>query len=292
MPLLKIERRTKPAPESIQREGGGARSRGDASGAAAASNPSPVPALVTGAVAALALLGGISAFILTRQPPAAGSHGGSPAPTLDVAAAESGLSAPAAGSSAPSGGVGVTGPDAQPDLGHVPALNPHYGREAVIATVNGEPYTMAQLEASVRVARALATLSGDPVPNLDDAAGMREFQIGLLRRQIDVILIRQAAAADGAIPPTTDGDVAVDALLQAVGAAPQMLDNALASNGATQAHLDTWFRNAELVDFYIQTQIMAGQDPSLRADVVKAWLDQRWAASAIAIDFYVPEDGS
>lgn len=267
MPLLRIERRTKPAPPAAARAESPARPTGGGS---------PLPALLAGAVSALAVLGGLAWYLIGRAP----------APAAPAAEAPGGAAvAPAA---AP-----VSVPDvgfAEPALSHVPILNPDFPREAVIAVVGGVPITMAQLEARVRVARTLGTLAGDPVPGYDDPRGLREFQVQMLRRSVDVVLLQQAAREAGvAVPPGSEGE-AVTSFLQRVNAAPEQLQDAMASNGVTQPMLDAWFASATLVDFYVQSEILAGRDASEREVAVKEWLDARWATAPIEIAFYDPEE--
>jgi hypothetical protein len=172
----------------------------------------------------------------------------------------------------------------------VPILNPDYPRDAVIATVGPVPITMAQLEGRVRVARTLGTLAGDPVPGYDDPGGMRQFQVQLLRRTIDVVLIQLAAQDAGVTVPPGGSSDAAQQFLERVSASPQQLEDAMASNGVTRPMLDHWFASATLVDFYVQSEIMAGRDPSEREAAVKEWLDARWATDAIQIAFYDPEE--
>lgn len=268
MPLIRIERRTKPASQGAPRAAS-AESRPAGGG-------SPLPALLAGAVSALAVLGGIAWFLIGRT--------AAPAATAPAGAAPGGQAAAPAPVEVPAVGF----PPAQ--LTHVPVLNPDFPRDAVIAVVAGTPITMAQLEARVRVARTLGTLAGDPVPGYDDPRGLREFQVQMLRRSVDVVLIQQAAQAAGvAVPPGGSSD-AVTSFLQRVNAAPEQLEDAMASNGVTQPMLDAWFASATLIDFYVQSEILAGRDAAEREAAVKEWLDARWATEAIDIAFYDPEE--
>ena len=61
---------------------------------------------------------------------------------------------------------GGSDPVSAPMLG---PINPDYPRETVVATVNGQSYTMAELEVAVRVAHVLGAMSGDTVPAYDIA---------------------------------------------------------------------------------------------------------------------------
>lgn len=285
MPLFKVETRTKaadvspdPSPSSspdtaAPRSAGRSRPAGDGGAS--------VVALLLGALSALVVLAGASVFLVRR-------FGPEPAPAAQPAAPSSAIGTggvgPAAG--APTG----FGPRPAPALDHVAPLNVDYPRTTAIAIVNGEAYTMAHLEAAVRVARSLGTLSADPVPSFQDASALRRFQVDMLKRQIDVILIRQSALAQGSVPPDASAEPAIQGFLQVVGATQEQLDDALASNGASRAHLEAWFTDAALVDFFIQTTLMPGQDPARRAEVAQAWIDAAWASSDIQINFYPPEE--
>lgn len=282
MPLFKVETRTKAASDT---DGIAERSPAVAptplrAGSTAPSGGASVVALLLGALAALIVLAAVSLILVRRfgldaapvvQPSPGGAAGVSPFDST--------------------GSAMSIGPRPAPALDHVPPINVHYQRDTTIALVNGEPYTMAHLEAAVRVARALGSLSADVVPSFQDATALRAFQVDMLKRQIDIILIRQAAVAQGAVPPDASPGPAIQGFLQVVGGTEAQLDDALASNGATQAHLDAWFSDAALVDYFIQTNLMVGQDPGGRAEVAQAWIEAAWASSDIQITFYEPEDG-
>jgi len=259
MPLLRIERAAKkPAAPSSARAG------------------SSLPALFAGAVTALAVLGGIAWFLIGRTTPPA---------------------VPVAPDGAPGGQVAAPAPIAVPEVGfppaqltHVAVLNPDYPREAVVASVAGVPITMAQLEARVRVARTLGSLAADPVPGYDDPNGMRTFQVQILRRTVDVVLIQLAARTAGVTVPAGSAGDAATGFLERVNAAPSQLTDAMAANGVTQPMIDGWFASATLIDFFVQSEIMAGRDPSERETAVKEWLDAQWATADIQINFYDPEE--
>jgi hypothetical protein len=170
----------------------------------------------------------------------------------------------------------------------VPPLNADFSRDAIIAYVNGEPYTMTQLETAVRVAKALAVISKDTVPEYG-APEMRAFQINMLRRELDGVLARQALRREGLQAPGGDASSAVQAFLSQFSATQEQLDAALAANGLTRAQLDQWFAEGRDTQFYIQTKLMSGQSPESRPAVVKAWLDQQWAEQDIQIRFYDPD---
>ncbi len=281
MPLLKVETRTKASSDTDQVAEGGTVSVPKRAGdrPSSAEGGASIVALLLGALAALVVLGAVS-LILVRRFGLEGAPVAQPSPPGDIGP----------GAFAP-GVSGITfGPRPAPALDHVPPLNVHYPRDTTIAVINGEPYTMAHLEAAVRVARSLGTLSADAVPSFQDATALRNFQVDMLKRQIDIILIRQSAS-HGTLPPDISPGPAIQGFLQVVGATESQLDDALASNGATQDHLDAWFADAALVDYFIQTNLMVGQDPAQRAEVAQAWISAAWASNDIQITFYEPEEG-
>src|SRR4029453_19024910 len=107
--------------------------------------------------------------------------------------------------------------------------------DATVAVVNNEPIQMADLESAVRIAHTLGSFTNDKLPSYTDAAGMKEFQIRMLRRQVDTILMRQAFGREGVQDPGGSADQLIDGFLQKVGADRQKLDNAAAANGVSPA---------------------------------------------------------
>lgn len=261
MPLFRVETRVKEREPAKPREAAPARGRAreaDRGGLGL------LPALAGGAVIGLILVVSASAYLVyrDRQAPA-------PAP---VPAAPGDAAAAAAAPLAP-------GP-----------INADYAREAQIAIVNGEPYTMAQLETAVRVARALGTVGGDAVPAYGTPE-MKQFQVTILKRQIDMILMKQALVGEGLTPPTGPVDDLIQGYLQRVGASDAQLQAELARNSVGRAELVGWFEDARSTGYFVQEKLLAGQDPSQREAVTEAWLAQAWADNEeqILINFYEPE---
>jgi hypothetical protein len=169
----------------------------------------------------------------------------------------------------------------------VPPLNPDYARETIIAYVNGEPYYMWQLETAVRVAQALASFTGDPVPAVGTPE-MRDFQVSMLRRELDGVLLRQALVRDGLTPPPGDATPVMEGFLGQYNVSEGDLASALAANGVTRADLERWFLNSRDTQYYIQTKLMEGQPPEQRDAIVKAWLDENFPNQVNVTDFYEP----
>lgn len=281
MPLFRIETRQKdesrPAPRSR-----------DAAAQPGASRGSWM-ALVAGGLAALLVLMLVAAFLISRY--GGGGQTEAQAPAVAPAGAGSSAGNGAGGGAAAGAAAPVAGRAAltAPQLSHVQPINTDYPRDATIAVVRGEPITMAQLEARVRIARTLGSLAGDPVPSYEDGAALRTFQVQMLRRAVDVLLIQQAArAANVQVPGGSEID-AIDSFLEQVSASPQQLDDAMASNGVTQEMLAAWFADANVVDFYVQTELMGADGEQDREAVVRPWLDARWAEGGIDIYFYDPD---
>jgi hypothetical protein len=167
-------------------------------------------------------------------------------------------------------------------------INADFPREAVVAVVNGEPYTMGQLETAVRVAMVLGTLSGDPVPAYG-SSDMLLFQVRMLRRQVDMMLMKQALAASNNQPPEAPVDELIDAFLFRVGSTRGELERLMRIHGVTQDQLEAWFRDSTNVNAFVQAEIMNGADESQREALTAAWLDQQWDSQDIVISFYDPD---
>jgi hypothetical protein len=173
------------------------------------------PAIVAGALVGLVAIGLISVYVVTqRQAEPTVVPFGAPAAVATVAPAAAALAG-------------------------VPALNGDFARTDIIAYVNGEPYTMGQLEVAVRVAKTLAAISKDPVPDFG-APEMRDFQIRLLRREIDSMLLRQALARTGTPVPPVDVQPVIDGYLKQYNGTPEQLAAALTAAGIGQRELLAW----------------------------------------------------
>jgi hypothetical protein len=249
MPLLRIESRSKtpPAADAPRR----------AEPRPAPGRSSGLPALAAGAVFALVLIAGFSAALVLSSRRAAPVGPAAQVPAQAEAGAD------------------------------LPPINADYPRDAVIATVNGQPFRMAELEVAVRIARTLGALSGDAVPAYGDP-GMRAFQIKMLRRQIDILLMQQAVTREGLAVPGGPVDDLLAAFLQQVGATPERLAAEMAANGVSREQLEEWFTDSRTINTYVQQTMMAGHDQSEREAIVRAWLDREWASREILINFYDP----
>ncbi len=288
MPLIRIETRPKPGeppakPPGQDKKGRDASARparsGTAKPAAAAGRTSLLPVLVAGGLFGLIIVAGLSAFFVARSRSATTAPGAAGVP---AAAAAPGGAAPAA----PGGGGAAASIWPGP-------INSDYPRDQPIAFVNNEPYTMAQLETAVRMARALGTLSGDEVPAYTDQA-ILTYQVRLLKRQIDQILMRQAVQREGLAPPTGPVDDLISGFVQRVGTSDARLDAELATNGVTRDDLRRWFEDSRTTSFYVQTKLMADEtDQSKRDAIVQAWLAKEWerlqAQNLLLINFYDPD---
>lgn len=267
MPLIRIQTRKKPSAEPPPAPGPKPPSSDKGRGKAAESMGAG-PAILAGALVGLLAIGAITVYVITQRPttPAVAPIG----PVSDGA-----------------GAATVAPGSVPPPLGAVPPLNADYPRQSIVAWVSGEAYTMEELETSVRVAKALSTISGDPVPEYNTPA-MRDFQVSMLRREVDSLLMRQALRRSATSPPDMDVAPAVDGYLQQYGGTPEGLAAALAANGITREHLDRWFVKARDTQFFIQTQLMADKQPEEQGQAVQEWLALQWQTQDIRINFYEP----
>lgn len=168
------------------------------------------------------------------------------------------------------------------------AASVDYPADAVVAYVNGAPYTMAELDATVRIARVLGSFTGDEVP-AEGSAELPGFMVQMLRRQIDIILMRQAMQREGIFEPSGDNEMLIDAFLGQVGATPAELEGLMETHGVTDEELGEWFNDARAVNFYIQNTLLADEDPANRDAIVEEWLARQWETQDIEIEFYDPE---
>lgn len=269
MPLFRIQTRTKSSSEADAPRVESSRAR-RAQPAAGGGSSSLLPALAVGGFLGLLIIGGVSALILRQAPPPA-----APAPAQGALGNGAVPGDPASG--------------AQP-LAPGP-INADYARDIPVAMINNQPYLMSELETAVRVSRTLGKLSGDPVPNYGDAE-MKAFQVQILKRQIDMRLIKQAMLRDGLAAPTGPVDDLITAFLQKVGVTDAMLAAELAANSATRADLQKWFDDSRAINFYLQSVVMAGKDQEQRDVIVAQWLSEEWKRNedAIGIHFYDPDD--
>ena len=246
--------------------------------------PSGTSALVLGLLASLALLAGVSLALVgsrwleSRQAetPGSGSDSssvvGEPGGILEGGAGDPKLAA------------------AQPL--HPGPINGDYDRTANVAFVNGEAYTMRQLETAVRTARALGVMTGEVVPNYTDAASLG-YQVRVLKRQIDVILMRQAMERDNIPEPPGSVDDLISAFLSQIGATTTDLQVQMIENSVSLEELEVWFENSRTTNAYVQQHLMEiggdPTDPEQREARITQWLDEAWDTNSIDINFYDPD---
>jgi len=267
MPLLRIEKRPKQRQAATTADHPPRQAPERPRRPSASGSPSAVPAWIGGAFIGVLAIVGISAFLIARTR----GQGLGPSSALPAGAP---------------GGQAVAAPDVTP-LAPGP-INGDYAPDAVVAVVSGEPYTMASLEKAVRVSRVLGKLGGDPVPDYGTPE-MKGFQVEMLKRQVQMILIRQATARDGMLPPNGPVDDLIGGYVQKVGATDARLEAELTANGVTRADLTKWFEDSRTTNFYIQEKLMVGKDPATRKDVAEAWLGEEWERREVYINFYDPD---
>lgn len=278
MPLIKIEARPKGAPPTPEPP---RRPRAPEKG----ENRGSVGAVALGALVGLAILAGLSLAVVPRL---LKSGGGAPA----VGPGAQG--APAIGQPAPAGGAAAGSPAPGGAVANEfpVSINGDYPADQVVARVGGEALTMKELELHVRVARALGSLSGDAMPAWTDGPGMRDLQIKILKRVIDMMLLRQAMQREKVDPMTIPVDQLLADFLDRVKATDSQLDQALARNGVTRADLLRWFELSRDSNTYVQVKLMEGKDPqdkALRESTVNAWLQQTWQSPGlVTVEFYDP----
>lgn len=277
MPLIKIEARPKgapPAPEPPRRPRAPEKREDRGS----------VGAVALGALVGLAILAGLSLAVVPRL---LKGNAAAPGAATNPAGALGNPIAPAAGSAGTALPPGVAVANEFPV-----SINGDYAADQVVARVGGEALTMKELENHVRVARALGSISGDPMPAWTDGPGMRDLQIKILKRVIDMMLLRQAMLRDKVEPMTIPVDQLLADFLDRVKSSDSQLDQALARNGVTRAELLRWFELSRDSNTYVQVKLMEGKDPQdkvLRESTVNAWLQQTWQSPGLVnVEFYDP----
>jgi hypothetical protein len=256
MPLFRIETRTKKTAKKPAKRSESSAARGG-SGAMAP--------LMAGAFVGILAVAGVTAFLVSRSRADQAQVGGDGAAQAPVTAPE----ATAAGALTP--------------------MLSDFPSHTIIAYVNGETYTMADLEKAARVARVLGSFTGDNVPD-DGSPELRDFLVRLLSRQIDIMLIKQAAEREGVVPPEGDLDLLVEAFLGEVGVSRAQLDSLVASSPVTETDVKEWFVDARDINFYIQDVLMADRQPEERDTVVREWLAEQWEAGEVLVNFYDPDE--
>jgi hypothetical protein len=268
MPLLRIETRSK-NPAAAEPT-----ARRPAAAAPPPSSSSAVPAIAAGVLLGVVVIAGVVAFAMGRKsvPPAPQQLSAQVAPTAVV-----------------SGTFGSAGSSLPPADTSLEPINQDYTRDTIVAVVNNVPFSMGQLETAVRIGRTLGSLSGDAVPDYG-SPDMRTFQIEMLRRQVDVILMKQAFEARGLEDAAgLPMESLVSAYLERVGATQDDLAKKMADNGVTTEALQAWFADSQQVNLFVQEALMQGQDQSQRDQVTKAWLQQQWQSAQIYVNFYDPD---
>jgi hypothetical protein len=255
-------------------------------------------ALAAGALIGVLIIAGIGAFLLARsrsdQPldTVAGSTAGGAVGVTGSGVTGSGEAGGGEAAVVDTGASpGVAGDPGVPIAVPTPMLGPinaDYPRDHVVAFVNGQPYTMGELETAVRVAQVLGAFSGDVVPAYD-SPDMPAFQVRMLRRQVDVLLMKQAAADAGVASPPSTVDELVDSFLFRVGSTRGQLEELMSSYGVAQEQLDAWFSDSADINTFIQEELMSGQDQTLRNEIAQAWLDEQWQTEQVYVDFYDPD---
>ncbi len=173
------------------------------------------------------------------------------------------------------------------DAGGSGALPTAYPPDAQVAVVDGEPITMRELDAAVRVVRALDGLNGRPVPALGTPE-MRAYEQTVLRRMIDRALVRQAIRREDVRLPVEIAPIGdhVQSYLERIGATRAALDAALTANGAAWADLEAWFEASRSINHFFLTRIRTAAEREAGDAVARAWLADAWRTRPIEVAFH------
>ncbi len=271
MPLFRVEKRPKmPSPEPGRDAGASGTVAAEVVARAHDAPAAPrsgVAAIAVGGLVGLVAVAAVSVVLVRgarngEGPSAPAAQGGATAPQADQAGSVDASTGPA-------------------------SINPDFNLEDVIARVNGKAIAMRDLDRSVRVARVLGDLSGDPVP-ANDSPELKQFQIQMLKRLIDLELMRQGAKRAGLLVP---GGATVDVIqgyLAQVGADQGRLDEEMQKHGVAAEELDRWFKDARTANFFVTQSLSAGKETESRDTISADWLKDQWATQAIEVNFYEP----
>ena len=136
----------------------------------------------------------------------------------------------------------------------------------------------------------LAALTGDAVPDYGSSE-MRDFQVRMLKRQIDLMLLKQAAMAKGIARPDEPVETLIADFVTRVGGSDARLQQLMAENGVAQADLARWFEDSTLGNMFVAQELLQDRDPSEREAATQEWLTKEWAARGeeILVNFYDPD---
>jgi hypothetical protein len=279
MPLFKIETQTKQADDdSRAAEQKRSRPKQEARRPRPArktdQGPKGMSVAMLGVLVGVALLAGVSIALVGSQLLGLGGDD-----------ASGGQPVPATGEQAPLVNIDAAPISAGP-------INADYAREQQIAFVNGQPYSMRELEQATRMARTLAKLTGEPVPNYGEQEFLA-YQVRILKRQVDMILMRQAMVQEGIEAPAGPVDDLILGFIERVGVTQEELSKQMIENSVQRQDLDRWFDDSRASNTYIQQHLMpADADPTdveARKAAVDAWLAEKWETNQILIEFYDPD---
>lgn len=271
MPLFRVVKRPNTPPPETSRDAGA--SGAPPNEAVAADHDAPAAprsgwvAIAVGGLVGLVAVAAVSVALVRG----ARNGEGPPAP-----AAQGGATAPQGGE------AGVV--DASTGQA---SINPDFNLEDVIARVNGKAIAMRDLDRAVRVARVLGDLSGDPVP-ANGSPELRQFQIQMLKRLIDLELMRQGAKRAGLLVPGGATADVIQGYLTQVGADQGRLEEEMQKHGVTADELDRWFKDARTANFFVTQSLRVGKETESPDTLSADWLEDQWATQAIGVNFYEP----
>jgi hypothetical protein len=163
---------------------------------------------------------------------------------------------------------------------------------AVVAVVNGEQITAAELTRQLNVARVLASLAGDSLPPPAGDSQLRGFLVVLLKRLVDLRLLRQAAEQTGVTTNESEVDTLLNGYLAQTGKTRADLDVEVARQGSSMEDVQKWFRVSAVTNRYIQEHILPAAGTTDRNAASQQWLDQAWSTNAIQVNFFDPSEVS
>ncbi len=148
---------------------------------------------------------------------------------------------------------------------------------AVVAVVNDQVITQADVDLAIAVGRVFYRASHDQPPGRIDEAGV-------VRQLVDDALVQQAATAAGISVTGREITGFIRQLKAGEGASDEALTTALQAEAITMDELRAEIRRVAINNKFVQQQVAAGM-PADQADAALAnWLDQQRAQADIHME--------
>lgn len=151
-----------------------------------------------------------------------------------------------------------------------------------VATVNGEPITMQDLDTLVSINMAMTTLQGGQQMNLTQQQ-RQQARMELLNQAISNTLILQAARQAGLTVSEDQVQAEWLAWVRRTGLTPDQLDAELIRAGANREAFQEWLGEALVASQYLNQYVAQGAGPNERTQAYEEWIQQQMETASIQI---------